>query len=110
MYVQDEVRMLESTESRTKELQIRAEEAFRMRKEIARLEKEVNMLRGKVREDEQVHEEMIGVVQGLYREMVGIVEENGNLRANNGGSRRSPSPGINEKRLKQMTDNFNHLG
>jgi hypothetical protein len=107
MYVQEEVRKLESAETRNKELQIRTKEAGRMRKEIARLEKENAMLRGRARDDESAHEEMLGVVQSLYGEMIGLIEENAQTRSN-GVTKRSVSPNFNpEKRAKKMTDTFN---
>ena len=109
MYVQEEVRQLESGETRNKELQIRTEEAGKMRKEIARLEKENAMLRGRARDGDNAHEEMLGVVQGLYSEMMGLIEENSQTRSN-GAAKRSVSPNVSpEKRAKQMTETFNHL-
>ena len=62
-----------------------------MRKEITRLEKESVKLRMLVREDEAAHEGMLGIVQVLYREMIGLIEENASLRGSAAG-RRSPSP------------------
>ena len=109
MYVQEEVRKLESAETRNKELQIRTEEAGRMRKEIARLEKENAMLRCRARDDESAHEEMLGVVQSLYSDTMGLIEENSQIRSN-GATKRSVSPSFNpEKRKKNMTDIFNQL-
>lgn len=107
MYVQEEVRKLESAETRNKELQIRTEEAGKMRKEIARLEKENAMLRGRARDDESAREEMLGVVQSLYSDTMGLIEENSQTRSN-GVTKRSVSPSFNpEKRKKNMTDTFN---
>jgi hypothetical protein len=103
------VRQLESAETRNKELQIRAEEAGKMRREIARLEKENAMLKGRARDTENAHEEMLGVMQGLYGEMMGLIEESSQIRSN-GPTKRSISPLINpEKRAKQITDTFNQL-
>ena len=80
-----------------------------MRKEIARLEKENAMLRGRARDDESAREEMLGVVQSLYGEMMGLIEENSQTRSN-GVTKRSVSPSINpEKRTKNITDTFNQL-
>lgn len=103
------MRQLESAETRNKELQIRAEEAGKMRREIARLEKENAMLRGRARDTDNAHEEMLGVMQGLYGEMMGLIEENSQARSN-GPAKRSISPNVNpEKRAKQITETFNHL-
>ena len=94
------MRQLESAETRNKELQIRAEEAGKMRREIARLEKENAMLRGRARDNDNAHEEMLGVMQGLYGEMMGLIEENSQARSN-GVTKRSISPNVNpEKRAK----------
>lgn len=109
MYVQEEVRKLESAETRNKELQIRTEEAGRMCKEIARLEKENAMLRGMARDDSKAHEDMLAMVQSLYGEIMGIIEENGQTRSN-GVTKRSVSPSYSlEKRSKHMIDTFNQL-
>ena len=81
-----------------------------MRKEIDRLEKETVKLRMHVKEDEAAHEAMLGIVQGLYREMVGLIEENASLRGST-VARRSPSPNSSpERKTKQVTEAFNQLG
>jgi hypothetical protein len=83
---QEELRQLESPETRSKEIQIRAEEAARMRREINRLEKEANGLRTRAREDEGLHEEMVAVLQGLYREV--MEDKRGMASPNNNNDRR----------------------